>query len=199
MSPAGEGVGGEMVDLYGSSLASSPAFTRFFLEPFANTPSLSIPADTVFVEHYAAGSSGYVAPLIKEGFFVIGFADLGGQQASRNDFSKYDELLAAGAHVVLTEYLAPGVFRDGKSEYKAELPCGDETYCVLPTNSTAPPRRPLADESPTGSGITTIKPVPTKVEPRFPQGFVTGACGSHSHARALAAIAALAAAFLWIL
>jgi hypothetical protein len=191
MAFADAGVGDIMVQLYGSSLAGSPAFTRFFLDPLVNSPSLNIPADTVFVEHYAAGSSGYIEPLAKEGFFIIGFADLGGREASRNDFSKYDEVLAAGANIVLTEYLVPAEFRAGRSEYSAQLPCGDESYCVLPSNSTAPPRRPPDGDFSTESGITTLKPVPTQVEPRMPVGFETGAAaGQRQYAVVMTAFAA---------
>lgn len=164
----GGGFGSYLVDLYGPGLEQSPVFSRFFLQPGTTAQALSIPADVVFVEHYMAGTSAYLDPLIAEGFFLMAFSDLGGGQARSNDFSTYDEVVKAGPNVILTEFLEPAAFGNQVSEYSARLPC-DGDYCVLPSNFTGPVREaPVISEAGVGGADPTdLQPVPLTVEPRL--------------------------------
>jgi hypothetical protein len=176
------------VDLYGPGLVGSPVFTRYFLQPGSTSQALDIPSDVVFVEHYAAGTSAYLEPLIAEGFFMVAFSDLGGQQARSNDFSTYDQVVKAGPNVILTEFLEPATFSDVLSEYSAALPCDNE-YCVLPSNFTGPIREaPVISEDTAvdGSSITLIA-VPLEVEPRLPGVLEPSYAPAHRAGGALAA------------
>lgn len=179
------GFGGYLVELFGPSLAQSPAFTRFFLQPQATVQALDIPADAVFVEHFAAGTSAYLEPLMAEGFFMIAFSDLGGLQARSNDFSTYDQVVKAGPNVILTEFLEPALFSNVMSDFSAALPCNNE-YCVLPSNFTGPVREPpVITEDTFGDG--TLRPVPVAVEPRLTADVETSAGAIHRAALGLLA------------
>lgn len=165
-----------MVDLYGQALTGSPAFTRFFFEPGSTSQAtaLDVQPDQVFVEHFQAGTSVFLEPLIADGFFVVGFSDLGGREARSNDFSAYDQVVKAGPNVIVTEFLEPATFSNVLSEYSSALPCSDENaaYCVLPSNFTGPIREAPVISSPEDTAAsTTLQPVPNDVEPRLPDGF----------------------------
>lgn len=128
-----------------------------------------------------------------EGFFVVGFSDLGGEQARANDFSTYDQVVKAGPNVIVTEYLQPGEFSGVQSQYKAELPCtdGSAAYCVLPSNFTGPVREAPVITSSEDAASTTLKDVPTDVEPRLPDGFEASLATVHVPALVLAVVVAV--------
>lgn len=151
------GLGTELVNLYGSGLQGSPAFTRYLFDPSAGADAPEVPGDVVFVEHYTPGASRYLATFIADGFFVMAHADLGGREARVGDSTSYQEVVAAGPQVILTEHLRPSALGGFSGEYAAKLPCaGGETYCQLPTNSTYVAR----------SEQVELPEVPTRVEAR---------------------------------
>lgn len=151
------GLGPQVIELYGSGLVGSPAFTRYLLDANAGADSLEIPGDVVFVEHYSSGSSRYLAPLLAEGFFVLAYADRDGVEGRSGDWTSYQEVVAAGPQVILTDHLRPSALEGFSKEYSVQLPCAEgEAYCVLPSNSTYVPR----DEQ------VELPDVPTRVEAR---------------------------------
>eukprot|EP00892_Ulva_mutabilis_P005148 jgi/Ulvmu1/3004/UM015_0044.1 len=179
------GLGPELIELYGSGLVGSPAFTRFLADAAAGADIPEIPGDVVFVEHYGAGSSRYLSRFIEEGFFVFAFADLA-ESAGSDSWTSYQEVVAAGPQVILTERLQRTALQIG---YFARLPCEEgEAYCVLPTNSTYVPR----DEQ------VELPVVPTRVEARDAILLREGASAAAALVSGFAAAAVAAvAAVLW--
>ena len=184
------GLGPELVNLYGSGLQGSPAFTRFLFDPSAGSDAPEVPGDVVFVEHYAAGSSRYLEPFIADGFFVMAHADLGGAEARVGDRTAYQEVVAAGPQAILTEHLRGSELAGFSGSYSARLPCAEgEVYCVLPSNSTYVAR----------SEQVELPEVPTRVEPRdaiLQRQGLTGAAAALPGGRAVW-VAAAVLAVMW--
>lgn len=121
------GINDELKELYGDNLAGSPAFTRLLID--GGTPAdVARSDDQIFVEHNPEPLNPLLDTLKQEGLFTIvrtDEADTDGGVAR----SLYDAAVAAGANVLVTDFVVPQTFEG--SGCAAKLPCNDTEFCTL--------------------------------------------------------------------